>query len=472
MKKLFSLRPTPARRKKRGGLTSLAADVRCETAEVLENRTLLAAQLIASDMTTRTVSAGETIDVPVLYQTLDDAGNAAALQSNLLGINLHFDADALTFVETSNTSILLEGIQVVPNATRLESDPTVLGDDNDAATETVLVGSWSDSDFALFLGWPNTASTNPVQLFVARFTVNAGFSGSTNINFSANATGNVIGQAAQFNFQSSNLTLSTGQTTTGDPVLDQVDRFPAAARPSFSWSDTGAANYEVWLARISPNQSRIHVAESTSVSGTSWQPPADLTPGQYRLWVRNSGGTWSAEQNFEVKPTLLSPIEPIYNARPTFEWEAIPEAPGYEIFIRTASGDIIATDIAQTSYTPATELDTSRPIRWWIRSSDALFNGGWSDVGVSNLTGRSSVQSASATQFTWQSVTGASRYVLMVQNTDTNEIVVREDQLQGTSHTISALGTGNYQAWVKAIDGTTNLFKDSIWSRALIFSVS
>ena len=93
-------------------------------------------------------------------------------------------------------------------------------------------------------------------------------------------------------------------------------------------------------------------------------------------------------------------------------------------------------------------------------------------MGVSNLTGRSSVQSASATQFTWQSVTGASRYVLMVQNTDTNEIVVREDQLQGTSHTISALGTGNYQAWVKAIDGTTNLFKDSIWSRAMIFSVS
>ena len=53
---------------------------------------LLSAQMIASDTGTKTVSVGETIDVPVIYQTLDDNRNGAALQANLIGFNLHYNA--------------------------------------------------------------------------------------------------------------------------------------------------------------------------------------------------------------------------------------------------------------------------------------------------------------------------------------------------------------------------------------------
>ncbi|MEQ9407607.1 MAG: Calx-beta domain-containing protein [Fuerstiella sp.] len=255
LKSFFASRARSRSRRTRRGSFGRAGHISraTSTPEVLENRTLLAAQLVSSDMTTRTVTPGETIQVPVLYQTLDDTNTPAALQANLLSSNLHFDADALTFVETTTTSIFLEGIQVVPNATRLESDATVTGDDGDADTETVLVSSYSDSDFALFLGWPNTASASPLQLYVATFTVNAGFSGSTNINFSANATGNVIGQSAQFEFQSQSLTLQT------------------ATLPSVSISDApsvvegGSSVFTVTLSEASA--STVTVTYSTASGG-------------------------------------------------------------------------------------------------------------------------------------------------------------------------------------------------------------
>ena len=48
--------------------------------EALGERALLAAQLISSDAATKTVSAGETIDIPVIYQTLDGNNDPAALR--------------------------------------------------------------------------------------------------------------------------------------------------------------------------------------------------------------------------------------------------------------------------------------------------------------------------------------------------------------------------------------------------------
>ncbi len=188
--------------------------------ESLEDRALLAAQLIASDVTTRTVTAGETIQIPVTYQTLDDSGNPAALGANLISFNLHFDDTKLTYVETTNENF--EDIVVRANSVRDESEVT--GSDNaltgGAATNKVLTAAYSDNP-AVVAGWPNAPATTPLQLYIATFTVNAGFSGSTTVNFSANDTGNVQGQAAQFEFDSRALTLSSGAANT-DPVINSA----------------------------------------------------------------------------------------------------------------------------------------------------------------------------------------------------------------------------------------------------------
>lgn len=478
MPKFLSFLSTPkrARKSRRSPYSTVSGMIRHADGEVLENRMLLAAQLVASDVTAMSVSAGDTISVPVTYQTLDDAGAPASLQANLIGFNLHFDSSALTYVDS--TGFFAEGIQVVPNATRPESDSTVTGDDNDAATDTVLVASYSDSDFALALGWPNAPSTDALTLYTANFTVNAGFTGSA-INFSANATGNVIGQSAEFDFQSTSVALNVSNDSTV-PVLSDVDRFPDTLRPTLTWTAVdGAANYEMWLGRVSPGNAQVLASES-SVTGTTYTPSQDLTPGLYRAWVRVEGSAnWSMSQTFEIKPTLVNPVNATFEARPTFEWEAIADAPGYEIFVRTqdsslgTDGDIIVSDIpaGTTTWTPDFDLPEGN-IRWWIRSSDSKGNTGWSDVGITRMDGRADVLAGSATAISWTPVSGSSRYVLMVQDLSNNEIVVRIDNLRTTSHTLdSALPTGNYRAWVKAIDARTNLFVDSLWSRGMDFTV-
>lgn len=200
------------------------------SAEVLEHRTLLASQMLASDATARTVNPGESIQIPVFYTTLDDNGDPAALKATVFIGNLHFDSTALTFVETPVNTIFAEEISGAPTFTRPESDETVTGDDNDPDTDTVLLTAYTDVPSPLFPendGWPNVASTEPLQLFIATFTVNAGFSGSTSVNFSANQTGNIIGQPEQFDFMSTSLVLST-PAANNDPTIDSADTMTVA----------------------------------------------------------------------------------------------------------------------------------------------------------------------------------------------------------------------------------------------------
>ena len=251
-------------------------------AEVLENRTLLAAQMVGSDMTTRTVTAGDTIEVPVTYQTLDNSNNPAALSATLISFNLHFDTDVLAFIDTPAAGVFAEDISVIPFSARSEDDVSVTGDDNDPGdlTDSVLVIAYTDTPTPLApqnTGWPNNPATAPLTLYTALFTVNDGFSGSTNINFSANATGNVVGQAAEFDFQSTSLTLST----------------PLAALPVVSIADASAVNegessdFDVTLSAASG--SPVTVNYSTA----SGNPPNGATSGTDFTGVTNQTLTFA-----------------------------------------------------------------------------------------------------------------------------------------------------------------------------------
>lgn len=207
---LWRFKTQTSRRKKS---TSLPKSM---TAEFLEIRTLLAAQVIASDAPVKVVGAGDTLDIPVVYKTTDDSGSNAALKSNFLAFNLHFDANALTYVSTSN--IFAEGLEISPNSTRSESDASVIGDDNNTATETVLLARFSDSDANQNPGWPNAPDINGQILYVAHFTVNPGFSGSV-INFSANGSGAVTGQSSNFTFRGESVVLENS----GGPTVSISD---------------------------------------------------------------------------------------------------------------------------------------------------------------------------------------------------------------------------------------------------------
>lgn len=75
---------------------------------------------------------------------------------------------------------------------------------------------------------------------------------------------------------------------------------------------------------------------------------------------------------------------------------------------------------------------------------------------------------------TWHAVVGAGKYILHVELVSNPGVaVIRQNELTANSFTPStALASGNYRAWVKAIDGVTNSFATALWSKPFNFSVA
>lgn len=194
------------------------AEIRYQTSETLETRTLLAAQLVASDMTSRTIDAGETFEVEVRYQTLDDNGNPATLKSNLIGFNLLFDSSQIEWLETPTNTIFTEGATVIPTEVRQESEDQITND-NDPNTDSALVASYSDNDPLFNPGWPNNIESDGFAVYTARFRALDTFTGTT-IRFTANAVGNVVGQNAAFDFESRPLELLPPSTPSEISISD------------------------------------------------------------------------------------------------------------------------------------------------------------------------------------------------------------------------------------------------------------
>lgn len=214
--------------------------VSCSGVEQLEHRILLTIQTIRSDVPVMMVGAGETVLIPVVYQTQDNDRNPAALTSDGISFNLHFDSSALQFVRTE--SVFAEGLQTAPDSPLPESDESVIGDDNNSATDQVLLTSYSDAN-----GWPSTASANERLLYVAVFQVQQGFNGSS-VKFSVNRAGQVPGETTEFDFRPSDVELQPRAANTvtiedatpaqeGQPAQFTVRLSSVSETPvSVSWS--------------------------------------------------------------------------------------------------------------------------------------------------------------------------------------------------------------------------------------------
>ncbi|MDG2130292.1 MAG: hypothetical protein P8K08_19995 [Fuerstiella sp.] len=441
------------RRNRRRRTAHLRNPLQDLSTEVLENRVLLATQLIASDVAITTVAPDETFDVPVVYQTLNDSDDPAALQATLFSFNLHFDADALTFVETRD--VFAEGLLVTPDVPRLESDPTVLGDDNLAATDTVLVTSYADTDPTVSLGWPNSPVANGQTLYVATFTAKAGFSGTT-ISFSANQTGNVIGQPAEFSFLAAPLTIHL-------PAVPPVVTSPLGAidnhRPTLTWTEVSGANsYEVWLEQLGGVGNPV---VNPTVVGNSYTLSADLDIGRYRTWIRANlaaGGTtvWGTG-DFQIQTaTVINPL-PVYgdDPTPTISWSPVVGATSYRVFIDnfTAGGILVADEtVTETSFTPTLDFEFGRHHIWVRANGVGNYAAAWSDraqyyIGPEQL---SPLVSTFDTQplFSWTTLPDVASTQLWVQRGST--VVLTETGLTGTQFNPSSPFTsGAYRWWIR-----------------------
>ena len=146
--------------------------------EKLEDRALLAAQVVAASPGTQAVVPGNSFSIDVDYSTLDDLGQPAQLQGTGFGVRLHYDSSSVTF--DSVTNAFATGL--IPASDQAESGGQV---DSDPNTDRFVLVAWFD-----FINpWPGAANTQPLQLYTANFTAAAGFSGTSTFNFTRSSTG-------------------------------------------------------------------------------------------------------------------------------------------------------------------------------------------------------------------------------------------------------------------------------------------
>ncbi|MBX9678123.1 MAG: hypothetical protein K2X38_05110 [Gemmataceae bacterium] len=269
------------------------------------------------------------------------------------------------------------------------------------------------------------------------------------------------------------------------PVGDTV-----AVRPSFTWQPiAGADHYEVWVDDLTSKTSQA--VRNFAIVGTSWESTVSLTVGNnYRWWVRGWNLThtipsdWSAQTDFTVsamsKVTPLAPSGSTSSGSPTFSWTGIQGAAYYDVWVdnvSTGQSQVVRNQTATgTSWTPSYVFSTGDSYRWWIRALDSTKTniGAWSDsldfsvsaIAKPNLTAPlgNGIASTKPT-FTWDVVTGATRYDIWVNNSTTGESqVLRNRNATTNSWTAStALTPGQtYRWWVQAYDASGN--NPSEWS--------
>jgi hypothetical protein len=178
-------------------------------------------------------------------------------------------------------------------------------------------------------------------------------------------------------------------TVTG-PVNSQLPGAPGKlneTKPTITWdTPPGASRFEIFLSNQTELTSQVFtVANLTPVLNadgfaffdenheivreekTSFQLPDDLQMGSYRVFMRSrdDGGrwsSWSALLNFEVAPqvTITRPLGASFDNPPLLEWQAVPGATSYEVYVANAATPqkpfIFVGSITGTSYETPKEL--------------------------------------------------------------------------------------------------------------------
>lgn len=248
-------------------------------------------QTISTGHDVLTVATGDVFQFPVLYQTTDEYGHAAQLQSNVFDFNLHFDAAQLSFLGFAQGSEFLEG-RIASGSQHDESHMS--GNDGDESTSRIVRTSFSATGGFLNPAWPSQPGVEPLTLFVAQFRVLPGFSGSTRINFSTNGSPVVYKQPAEFEFSGQSLTLR-GDSEPANSVNESSPQADASVATEGTNSDVSGE------------------AGSENSSPATSSQPAVSTPAEEDTGIENvdetgSGGLNSETGAAEVPPTVQGPI--------------------------------------------------------------------------------------------------------------------------------------------------------------------
>ncbi|MEZ6123256.1 MAG: choice-of-anchor Q domain-containing protein [Planctomycetaceae bacterium] len=277
-----------------------------------------------------------------------------------------------------------------------------------------------------------------------------------------------------------------GQTGITSPAALVTD-----GTATITWTSVaGAASYEVYVARTDQPglvQRVSGIAADSSSPSVSFETQP-LQDGDYRVWIRSTNsagefGPWSRPQSFTVDAATIAdvatPVAPIgvtLDLRPTFNWNVPAAAASSELVLTNGTTTFHPTGLTGTTWIPTADL-LSGSWTWWVRIRNASGAAGpWSNTAELNTSGRTQLLTPTGSTsnrtptFTWATVSGATSYALQVNNITTGENnIIRENALTTTSFTPStALPTGTYRAWVRALNSTTA----GAWSLVLEFEIA
>ncbi len=266
--------------------------------------------------------------------------------------------------------------------------------------------------------------------------------------------------------------------------------------PTFTWNTlTDATHLAAADFTIKITDTATHtVLTVPNLSGTSYAltTPQALTPGHSYTWTvtgtsSNSKATVSSSSvAFTVEPmaavALNSPTGSVNTDMPTFAWTPLANADytapnRYTITVTDKNSGQVLTipNVTGTNYT-LTTAQALTPGHRFTWSVTAISTNGRSTV--ASLVGSFSVAALTAPvpvsvsgtippTFTWQSVTDANHYELMIEDTATGQVVLSVQPVAGTSYTLTAkqsqsLKTGHRYTWLVAAVSTNG--KDTVWS--------
>jgi hypothetical protein len=111
-----------------------------------------------------------------------------------------------------------------------------------------------------------------------------------------------------------------------------------------------------------------------------WRVRSFATTGEYSLWT-----SYRAVLIKYVPPVLLGPanLAIVTSLKPTFEWNAVPDATGYQIQISTSNSFgtlVVDANAALPTFTPGTDLASGTTYYWRVRALGSFGPGDWSQA--------------------------------------------------------------------------------------------
>lgn len=240
--------------------------------------------------------------------------------------------------------------------------------------------------------------------------------------------------------------------------------------PTFTWTAvSGAARYDLWVNDLTTGQSGV--IRKVDVVGTQFTPTSPLKAGHSYLFavraINDEGveGAWGGQRIFALAaaPTITTPVTALANAKPTFEWSAVPGAAGYFLWVNDLttgqSGVVYEANLTETRFTPSTPLAGGHRYLWTVRAYDTAGEAGeWAAHRgfqlAATLTNPLGATIDATPTFKWTPVDGAARYDLWVNDLTTGQSgVIRQTTLTEATYTPSTpLAVGHSYLWtVQAI---------------------